>query len=241
MPKLNAKISIITVCYNAYDDLKFTIDNIRTLKTADVEYIIVDGNSSDQSVELIKENEDIIDHWISEPDTGIYNAMNKGIALATGKWLNFMNAGDGFYRDDVLNKIPFNQFADQAIIYGSTYRREHDRITKALPIENIKLGSVIACHQSMFFNKDILGNDLIYSEHLELAGDSELLIKLYAKRYSFKSLDLCMADYKGDGLSARKIPFKILMKNRWYKYKRIVQHFGIWTAINSLLGLKPKH
>lgn len=107
------KLSIITVNYNNFDGLKKTAESILTQTWRDFEWIIIDGASTDGSREYIVDlNENLnkngwnpISYWCSEPDKGIYNAMNKGIVKAKGDYLNFMNSGDGFYESDTLRKI----------------------------------------------------------------------------------------------------------------------------------------
>jgi glycosyltransferase involved in cell wall biosynthesis len=94
-------VTIITATFNASDDLRRTIDSIRGLTYSNVEWIIVDGGSKDGTVELIRQNEDIVDHWISEPDGGIYDAWNKGISVASGDWVAFLGAGDSYNADAI--------------------------------------------------------------------------------------------------------------------------------------------
>ena len=96
------KISVITVVYNGIDLLRGTMESVFAQTYPNIEYIIIDGNSNDGTLELIKENESKITKWISEPDKGLYDAMNKGIKLATGDFLWFMNAGDRIFAKDTL-------------------------------------------------------------------------------------------------------------------------------------------
>src|SRR5574344_525947 len=99
------KLSIITINNNDAAGLEKTIKSIINQTFTDYEYIIIDGGSTDESVEVIKKYTEHIDYWVSEPDKGIYNAMNKGINQTEGEYLNFLNSGDTYYDNNVLNKI----------------------------------------------------------------------------------------------------------------------------------------
>ena len=99
------KITIITVCYNSAATLEKTILSVANQSYSNIEYIIVDGNSNDGTVDCIKKHEDKITNWISEPDKGLYDAMNKGIAMATGDIIGILNSDDTFYSDKILSEI----------------------------------------------------------------------------------------------------------------------------------------
>lgn len=119
------KISIITICFNAADDLAKTIDSVRMQEFKDYEYIVVDGASKDSTCDIIKDNLDVISKWVSEPDKGIYDAMNKGIRMAEGEWLIMMNAGDVFADSNVLKNV-FNRNIPETVsfLYGDTLSRQ---------------------------------------------------------------------------------------------------------------------
>ena len=99
------KVTVVTVTYNAAESLEKTILSVLQQNYSNVEYIIIDGGSTDGSVEIIKKYSDKIAYWVSEPDRGIYDAMNKGIRKATGEWINFMNAGDLFFHESTLSSV----------------------------------------------------------------------------------------------------------------------------------------
>ena len=99
------KLSVITINFNNRDGLRKTIESVVKQTYKDFEYIIIDGGSTDGSVDVIKEYADKIDYWVSEPDKGIYNAMNKGIDVAKGEYCIFMNSGDVFFSNDVYNEV----------------------------------------------------------------------------------------------------------------------------------------
>ena len=111
------KISIITVCFNAVGVIEKTILSVISQTYNDVEYIIIDGGSTDGTLDIVKKYENYIAYWISEPDSGIYNAMNKGVKYATGLYCNFMNAGDFFINEKVLENI-FTSNRNEDLISG---------------------------------------------------------------------------------------------------------------------------
>ena len=102
---MNKKNSIVTVSYNAVATIESTILSVINQTYSNVEYIIIDGGSTDGTVDIIKKYQDKISYWISEPDQGIYDAMNKGLKIASGEWINFMNSGDSFVHTEVLENL----------------------------------------------------------------------------------------------------------------------------------------
>lgn len=119
------KISIITICFNAAADLENTVASVRSQKYKDYEYIVVDGGSNDGTVEVINKSLDVITKWVSEPDKGIYDAMNKGINMASGDWVIMMNAGDVFADSDVLQNVFSHVIPDKiTFLYGDTLSRQ---------------------------------------------------------------------------------------------------------------------
>jgi len=111
---MQPKLSIITVNLNNAEGLRKTIESVVTQTFTDFEYIIIDGGSTDGSVEIIKLYADKITYWVSEPDKGIYNGMNKGIMVAKGEYCQFLNSGDWLVNENVLKEV----FADVDIVYG---------------------------------------------------------------------------------------------------------------------------
>ena len=117
------RVSIITVTYNAESLLERTLQSVLSQRYADKEIVVVDGQSSDGTVAVIKRHAAAIQSWVSEPDKGIYDAMNKGVRMATGDWILFMNAGDTFASDDVLQRL-FDAVdpAQADVIYGDVVK-----------------------------------------------------------------------------------------------------------------------
>ena len=113
------KISIITVNYNDKDGLEKTIKSVLNQENTVFEYLVIDGNSADGSKDVIEKYKDKIDYWVSEPDSGIYNAMNKGILAATGDYLLFLNSGDWLYENDSIANVDKLILESKDIYFGN--------------------------------------------------------------------------------------------------------------------------
>ena len=114
-------ISIVTVVYNGIKDIEKTIQSVIGQNYPKIEYIIIDGGSNDGTVEVIKKYADYVDYWVSEPDGGIYYAMNKGIEVAKGEWIHFRNCGDYFINESILMNFFANKIEnDVIIVHGNT-------------------------------------------------------------------------------------------------------------------------
>ena len=114
-------VTIITVCRNHAQELERTIRSVESQTWQEKEYLVIDGASTDDSLDVIKAHEASITRWVSEPDQGIYDAMNKGVKMAQGEWVIFMNAGDTFAMDDTLQRV-FGSPQDADVIYGDVIR-----------------------------------------------------------------------------------------------------------------------
>lgn len=154
---MNNKVSIITVVYNGVNEIEQTILSVINQTYKNIEYIIIDGASSDGTVDVIKKYEDSIAYWISKPDKGIYDAMNQGIDYASGKYILFMNAGDLFYDASVVANasILFYDFPD--VIYGNTIvnYKWGKYIVKPGKIKELN-SRLPFCHQSAFVKADLM-------------------------------------------------------------------------------------
>lgn len=194
------KYSIITVNFNNMNGLRKTIESVIHQTFRDFEFIIIDGGSTDGSIDVIREYDTLIDFWVSEHDKGIYNAMNKGIAKATGDYLNFMNSGDCFYDHDVLRNIANGNY-DTDMIIGKDYwynSKTGKDFATILPIRidmfTFYKGSLP--HQSTFFKRTIFG-DTLYDENLKVVSDWKLYIKKIIEdncTFSFHKYIICRKD-----------------------------------------------
>jgi len=199
-------ITIITVVYNGEKYIEETIQSVINQTYPNVEYIIIDGGSTDGTLDIIKKYEDKIDYWVSEKDRGIYDAMNKGIDLASGKWINFMNAGDRFYNEKVLEKVFFNNdFSKEVgVIYGN-HKVIYPKRTKIVKVGYIKdfwKGSQFS-HQSSFIRSCLYKNNK-FNLCYKIAADFEFFYKLYMRNIKFYYLNIVVSLVTAGGLSDKK-------------------------------------
>lgn len=197
------KFSIITINYNNCEGLQKTINSVISQTFTDYEWIIIDGGSSDGSKELIEKYSSHLAYWCSEPDKGVYNAMNKGIDHAIGEYLSFMNSGDTYNNENTLldvNKV--NITAD--IAYGDWLRVYPDHVKYMKAPEKINLSFIYKnniCHQAMFIKREIHLREK-YDERYKIYGDWALWQKMTLENKSFQYLPHTICRFEaGAGLS----------------------------------------
>ena len=162
------KISVITINYNDKVGLKKTIDSVVNQSFKDFEFIVIDGASTDGSVSVIEENKNQIAYWVSEPDSGVYNAMNKGIKAATGDFVIFMNSGDCFYSNSVLEEVSSELTTDFDIYYGDNYKvSPNSKRFKTYPdkLQFSFFYSSCINHQSTFIRRSLFEDHFYYNEN----------------------------------------------------------------------------
>jgi putative colanic acid biosynthesis glycosyltransferase len=185
--------SIITICKDNLGELKNTSSSIKSQSFSDYEWIVVDGDSKDGTKEWLQSNSKSI-KYISEPDRGIYDAMNKGIYMAKGNYLIFMNSGDEFYNNNVLFKVNENivkSKSNPVIYYGDSIDIAEDGTEfyrKAKKQSSIKYG-MITQHQAMFFHRDYVPKNA-YSEKFKLSADYGLIAQVLLNNPPDKTIRL---------------------------------------------------
>lgn len=194
----NPKVSIITVVFNGEEFLEETIQSVIGQTYDNVEYIIIDGGSMDGTVDMIKKYEDNINYWVSEKDAGIYDAMNKGIKVFKGDYINFLNAGDSFVNNDVLTNIFINH-EHYDLIYGAISLKDASNkfLTNVYPKKFTKFnlmfwGTGTLCHQSMFVRKNVLVD---YSLDYRLKGELNWYFDLYKNIKNVRVVDFPVINY----------------------------------------------
>ncbi len=205
MEKANTKITIITVCYNAVNLIDQTIQSVIGQTYPNVEYIVVDGASTDGTIDLIKKYDKKITRFVSEKDGGIYDAMNKGIIMATGEWVLFMNAGDTFFSKDVLSKIFSAKKYLADVIFGDTLN--HYKwgyvISEGRPFNGVERRMPF-CHQSSFVRRTVL-MDNKFEMSFRVSADHNQFYSLYLSGYKFLHLPMIISIFDTTGISGYSI------------------------------------
>jgi len=173
------KITVVTVCYNAASIIEETILSVINQSYKNIEYIIIDGKSTDGTLDIINQYKASISSLISEPDKGIYDAMNKGLHLATGEWISFINTGDKFYNNNVLSDIFCHPKDQLNIIYGDTeFIRENGRkIEKSFEPKWLEK-NMPTCHQS-FFVRTTLAKKIGFDTRYKYASDYHMIYNIF--------------------------------------------------------------
>jgi len=194
-------ITVITVVFNGEEYLEQTIHSVINQSYDNVEYIIIDGDSTDGTLDIVKKYESQIDYWVSENDKGIYDAMNKGIKVSTGKWINFMNAGDRFFNTETIFNICIHIDKRVDLLYGDTEMRYKTfvRERKADIPKTIKKRMPFG-HQSMFVKTKVHKNNL-YNIKYTICADYDFACAVYQKNIFFKKVDFVLSSCSTDGLS----------------------------------------
>lgn len=199
------KFTVITINYNNRDQLRHTIASVVGQSFPDIEYIVIDGGSTDGSIEVIKEYEDKITFWLSEPDNGVYHAMNKGLRHAHGEWVNFMNSGDIFHSPGVIADID-RMTGDCDILFGNVVNSANGRIYGGIPagseVTFMTLKKEILCHQGTFYRRAIFDRHP-YDESLRLISDWKVNVQaIVFDNCRVKVVDTIVADYDLTGISS---------------------------------------
>lgn len=200
------RISIITVCLNSERTIEQTIQSVIRQDYADCEYIIIDGGSVDRTLEIIDRYKENISLVISEPDEGIYDAMNKGILLSTGDIIGIINSDD-WYEPDVLKKVEkcFREFDAEIVCGKLNVFRESGEIEATIlsSLENIRYEMSIF-HPTVFIRKEIYMKYGMFQQKFKISADYELMLRLYTKGLKFVCLNEVLANFRCGGISKRE-------------------------------------
>ncbi len=218
------KISIITVCYNSSNTIEKTILSVANQTYHDIEYIIIDGSSSDGTLEILKKYSNLITIWISEPDKGLYDAMNKGIIMATGDLVGILNSDDTFKSNTVLEELA--QFHSSNVIDASIgdiiQHNDKNEIIRLYSSKNwsptkLSIG-FMPPHPSIFFKRDLFDKYGLYNLSFKIGADYELITRFFFKnRISWKysgitTTSMLVGGVSSSGYSSYKLITKEIKK-----------------------------
>ena len=223
-------VCVITVCWNALAALRTTVDSVRANKKPGGRYIVIDGGSTDSSVEYLRSNADIVDQWVSEPDGGIYDAMNKGISLCDDlSWVIFMNAGDTFHHPGVLDDLEGLLSPDRDVVMGGVALCEGERERLLLPQPLIR-SKMPACHQGIFVRGSLLKR-YRFDTALRVGADFEQYLRISAEidadRIAFAPF--AVARVAPEGFSARNE--RVLQRDYFAAIARHRGRPGAWRLL----------
>ena len=243
---LTPKFSVITVCYNAQATIEDTIQSVIAQTYHHVEYIIVDGASKDRTLSIINRYRDRIATVVSEPDKGLYDAMNKGLRLATGDYVCFLNAGDSFHEDDTLQQMvhtlrELTELPD--VLYGETELVDAEghfvRMRRLQAPEHLTWRSfrhgMLVCHQA-FFAKRTLAEP--YDLSYRFSADFDWCIRIMKKSKVLHNTHLTLIDYLEEGMTTRNHKaslherFRIMTKH--YGWMSTVVHHA-WFVVRAVI------
>ena len=222
------KLSIITVNYNNLEGLKKTVESVVNQTWKDFEYVIIDGASSDGSVKFLESQKENINYWISEPDKGVYHAMNKGIKKAKGEYLLFLNSGDHFYDNSVLKKN-YKYLKKEDIIYSNLHVIENGKsFIKEYP-ETLSFSYFVKDtlpHPATFVKKEAFKRTNLYKEDFKITSDWKFFIDGVCKyNLTYKKIDTTFSTFYIGGMSSNhensSVKFKEIqevLKNEYPAY-----------------------
>ena len=220
------KITIITVCYNRKATIENAILSVLNQNYCNIEYIIVDGNSTDGTKEIIESYRDKINQFISEPDKGMYDAINKGLKIATGDIVGLMHSDDEFYDKNVIDRIVSRFNSDSTIegvygdgVYVSNDKEERlirDRIGGVFSLKKIKKGW-LPLHPTVYLKKSVIEKNGLYSLDFKIASDTEFLLRyLYKYEINMSYINSYIVKMRMGGISTN-LKYALEVLNEDYK------------------------
>jgi len=227
-------VTVVTVTYNAEQYLEETIKSIINQDHENLEFIIIDGNSTDNTKAIIKNYEDKIDYWISEPDDGIYHAMNKAVEQASNEWIIFINAGDSFVSDDIVSKVMAEDIKDYHLLYGAFYviNDSGKKFLAKAPTDKDIYSYPAICHQSLFTKTKIL-KKYSFDTSYKICADYDFELKCADKGYQFKRLDYAISNFLEGGINSKEI-----YRTRIEGISILLKYKNITVAQNSRMSQK---
>lgn len=227
--------SIITVVRNAVDTIETCIESVKNQSCADFEYIVIDGLSDDGTSEIISAHQNAIDTYVRERDAGIYDAMNKAIAMCRGRYIGIINADDAYFEDTLENvQKVITKFPNSQIIYGGVEILGKEGET--LLVNHSKLDQAMIAHPSCFVSAEAYRLFGSFSTNLKIAADYDFMLRARNAGAVFQNTGLLLAKYRPGGVSAKyrlqSIKEMIAIQGHhlgwspFYRRYRLARHLG---------------
>lgn len=231
------KISLLTVSYNSAATIEDTIKSVVSQDYKDIEYIIVDGKSKDNTVDIIKSYDSQLSQWISEPDKGIYDAMNKGLKMTSGEVVGMLNSDDYYFDNHVISKVA-QAFEDPSVdaVFGNLIVVDPNRLDKVVRLYSAKkwhpgkfAKGFMPPHPTFFVRRKYYEQFGLFKTDYKIASDYELLIRfLYVHKLRYKYLPMTMVVMRQGGVSSSGIKSNIILNK---EIKRACLENGLKTNL----------
>ena len=240
--KSQPKVSIITVVYNGIAHLEQTIESVLGQSYENIEYIIIDGGSTDGTVELIQKYDDYIAYWVSEPDAGIYNAMNKGIAKATGEIVGLINADDWYAKDAVAKVVDIFNSSNADVVHGAMEIVSENGSCFVKDVEpnldRLSKGMLIN-HPTLFAKRELYqkygGFDITY----KIVADWELMVRWWKNEVKFVATEHCLSHFRMGGVSSEYLKRSFREKHCVRKSAGLYKKWDTYYMYDHLKSVLP--
>jgi glycosyltransferase involved in cell wall biosynthesis len=232
-------VSIVTVVFNGEEHLEQTIKSVIGQSYKNLEYIIVDGGSTDNTLQILKQYEDKIDYWISETDKGIYDAMNKGITLSKGDIIGIINSDD-WYETDAIEEIVKCYLSDRKceIFHGLHRLWDNDNIIGIIGHSSNFLATGMISHPSCFVTRDVYKKHGNFDTTFSIAADYELMLRFKSNGANFKFIERVFANFRNNGISNKSRKLILFETNEIKKRYSLISNVDLFII---KLGFRLKN
>jgi putative colanic acid biosynthesis glycosyltransferase len=219
-------VSVITVVFNGEGTIENTINSVAIQDYQNLEYVVCDGNSTDHTVDIIKKNMSVISIWVSEPDSGIYDAMNKAIALSKGEWLLFLGCDDYLAESTSISNLVDSIAEDISLVYGNVQYADGQHFLSKID-HTILIGNTLH-HQASLYKKTLFDN-FSYDTALKICSDYELNLLIYLQKYKVSGVNKIISIGGTGGMSAQQ-------KNAGNEEINYIRGKHVNTIVNMLMS-----
>lgn len=245
------KIAIVTIVYNGEREIERTIRSVVSQTYRNIEYVLVDGASTDGTMQIVEPYREFFHAIVSEPDSGIYNAMNKGLNLVSGDYVIFVNSGDCLASENVLERVVDSIRKESRLpdmVYGNYKESGNSALEKEIPCYSHEKAwyGMFASHQSIFYRLGLLrDNNIVFDETFKVAADYKLTLQAIVKGKSFLKLPICISSFDITGVSCKNQDLglyeadrirKEVLKMSWIKRHGIIMISKTSRYVKKYLG-----